>query len=120
MRRAAFKVIPPLPRVPATARRRRPSISKEARTVAHGIFGVGVVRFIKPIDNGSHAALVDFAGTERMVLIAPEFWLTPIDALMRLIPHLPPPAIPKPKPEPTETLSDEGRDEDEEEMREVA
>jgi hypothetical protein len=106
MRRAEFRVIPPRNSVPATPRRRRPSISKEARTVAHGIFGVGVVRFVKQIDDGSYAAMVSFAGTERMVRVAPEYWLMPLDAIMRLIPHLPPPAIPKPKSKATETFGD--------------
>jgi len=69
--------------------RRRPSISTEDRTVEHRVYGVGVMRFIKQIDDGTFAAIVNFAGIDRMVRIAPEYWLTPVDAIIKLLPLLP-------------------------------
>jgi hypothetical protein len=120
MRRSAVRFIPPRNSAPATARRRRSSISTAERTVEHRVYGVGILRYLKQIDNGSYAAVVDFAGTERVVLNAHEYWLTPIDALMRLIPVLPPPAMPKPKAKPTKTLSDNERTDDEEGDRDAA
>jgi hypothetical protein len=60
----------------------RAKISTAERLVEHVLFGQGIVKFIKQIDDGTHAAVVDFVGNVRMVRIAPEYWLTPIDAII--------------------------------------
>jgi len=110
--RSKFRLIPPRSAAPAKTRGSS-LISTAECSVEHRVYAMGLVRYLKQIDDGSYAAVVDFAGTERIVQVVPEYWLIPIDALMRLIPVLPPPAT-KLKPKPMETLGDEERADDDE------
>src|SRR5437867_2984265 len=92
-RRSAFKVTASSAKPALAVKRSKPKLQK--RFLEHVAYGHGNLRYIRPLDDGSYAAVVDFSGIERTIRLAPAFWIGDIAEVLKLARHLAPPA-PKP------------------------
>lgn len=102
-----FHVVPPRKRAPATPRVRRKKPDGTPRMVVHRVFGCGVLCAIRASESGDYfvAEVLFPDGARRTLQLAEAFWLTPLDAIMSLLPELPAPSPPrkrKAKAEPEE------------------
>jgi hypothetical protein len=91
--RSKFVIVPP--RKPAlVAKRSTPK--PQNRQVEHVVYGIGNLLHVRPLDDGSLVAVVECAGVDRTIRLAPDYFITPIAEIIKLAPHLAPPPAPKP------------------------
>jgi hypothetical protein len=116
-RRSEFKVIPARPKPALAAKRAKPT--PQNRSIEHVVYGIGNLLHVRPLDDGSLVAVVEFNGVDRTIRLAPEYFTTPIPDIMKLAPHLAPPPAVKKKAK-ASAMPDEGDDEHELESAEVS
>jgi hypothetical protein len=87
--------------VPQTRSHRNPTLATKRTklkpqnySVEHVVYGVGSLLHVHPLDGGILVAVAEFAGVERTIRLAPEYFVTPIPEIMKIAPRLAPP--PKP------------------------
>jgi hypothetical protein len=108
VRRSEFKVISARPKPALVAKRITPK--PQNRQVEHRVYGIGNLLHVRPLDDGSLIAVVEFAGVDRTIRLSPAYFITPIQDIMKLAPHLAPPK-PVVKKIKAKDVSDEGDEE---------
>jgi hypothetical protein len=53
------------------------------RLVEHKALGVGTLKCVRVLDNGAFAAVAEFGGTERVVRLDQQFWITSLFEIMQ-------------------------------------
>jgi hypothetical protein len=106
MRRAAFKVISPVPAAPAKVRKPKAA----PRHIEHVRYGMGRVLAVRQIDGTDDGYMADvrFAdGITRTLLLVQRVWISDIAGL---IPEPPKPRLAQIKAEPVEEIRPDGLD----------